>query len=210
MHEILLVSAVITGVFAASCGCYLLRPDTHRYVSRETVLIYLIGLFLLSAGFHMELNGFFRDIWQTELLFISVLFFGALAASYGLYKQDVLVCVEMFRTERCIRPQYVLVKSLEILVVQVSLLLLALFVSREMDTTAPAIILLAIIALLTQLPRLLHVKRLWKAALFIGLTFLAVVSYHTYIHLGVFWPAAYLHALLYVFVWMGLADLSDE
>lgn len=209
MTSILLVSFIYVAVYGVDTIRFELLKDRYKYVSRETYFLFLSGILALFAVFHMELTRFFSHNTYTELAFLLAIFSVSLFSSLVMYKTQAHVCYIITRSERCLVPFYVFVRALDLLFQQLAFLLLAIAVSRVTDISYLGYIVYGIILALTQIPVVLSSDTLWKYTFIIGIVVLSAPFYYTYTILGLLWPAAVLHTLMHVFIWIGLANPTD-
>lgn len=210
METILLAAGLFVLVATADYIRYALQDHRYRYVSRETYILYILGIIATISLFHMELSSFFSGRWQTEVVFTLVAFVAPLISSFALQRNQVRVCLTILRTGKCFEPAYIFVKSKEVLFQQLLFLVLAVSVSREISHDFSAFLLYILIIAIIQIPLMLHVERFWKYLFGLGFIFIATIFYYTYIQLGMFWPAVYIHALFYAFIWLVLSDPTLE
>ncbi len=210
MEQILLAAGIFSFIFGLDYLRYLLFPATYRYVSYETYILYIIGVVATFVVFIDEISLFIGDRLHVELIYLFILFFTALGCSIAMKRHGVNICTTILRSYKCISPLYVLIKTKELLLQQTLFVVLAVGVSREIGTGFWAVLTFILVSLLVQIPIMLHVKHFWRY-LYLGIMgFASVIFFYTYVSLELFWPAMYVHAVIYTFIWLSLADPSDD
>ena len=210
MEQILLAAGIFVGVFSIDYLRFLLFPTTYRYVSYETYALYIVSFVASFIIFIDQITIFINDRLHVELTYLFILFFAALGSSLAMRRHGVNICTTILRSYKCISPLYVLIKTKEILLQQTLFVVLALAVSREIGTGFLGVVGFMLISLLIQIPIMLHVKHFWRYLYGGVMLFGSVIFFYTYVSLELFWPAVYVHAVIYTFIWLTLAEPSEN
>lgn len=206
MTTLLLAVFIYTAAFLYDYIRYIRNPDTYRYVSRGTYHLFVTGLVITALLFHVELLQYFNNHYIYEIVMILGGYILMLIASWAILHSGERVCNVVLRSERCITPRYIWIKTKETLFQQLLLLVIALEVSKLISSGFWAVITFMVIVGILQIPQLLHVERFWRY-LFIGvMPFIGAILYNCYIHMGYLWPALYVQALVYIFIWITFSD----
>ena len=189
---------------------YALSSSTYQYVSRETYLLYILAVMASLLLFLDEITAFIGQRFHVELFYLLLLFFVALFGSIAMKRQDIAICTRILRSYKCISPLYILVKSKEVLFQQIIFVMMALSVSREIGTGFYGVLTFILVSLVIHIPILLHVERFWRLTYGSVMVFASVIFFYTYVSLDLFWPAVYVHAIIYTFFWVSLAEPSTN
>lgn len=209
MTALLLAVSVYATVFMIDYLFYVKQGVGYQFVSRRTFGLFIGGQVLLVALFWLNLEPYFAN-WQTELVFLSVLTFVLTVFAQILVKEGLLVCQVTSRTERCLTSPYVLVKGAEIVFQQLCYLVIALLVVDLIGFGLLGFLLYTQVLLIMHTPVILSCNKAVAYKLTLGLGLLAAPLLYVFIELQYFFPAVYLHTLLYVFYWATFADFEPQ
>ena len=182
--------------------------NRYSYVSYGTFWQFFTAVLALVYLFHMELKQYFSVNFGSEVFFLLFAYFFGLILSSLLYRHKERVCYQIGRAYKCLVPLYIAVKAKDLLFQQFSYLILAIFISREIGFGFDAALAYTLMLLVINIPVVIGATKIWKQYILFGSVILAIPFFYTYTKLGLFWPAMYLHAILYVFIW--LTALDDE
>ncbi len=209
MTEILMVCGLYVFVYSFDYFRLWCNETRYKYVSYGTFWQFFGAILTLLYLFHMELDQYFSQNFASESFFLLFAYFFGLILSTCLYQTKERVCYQIGRAYKCLVPLYIAVKAKDLLFQQLCYLLLAIFVSREIGFGFDAALSYVVMLLIINIPMVIGATVDWKRYVLIGSALLAIPFFYTYTKLGLFWPAMYLHAILYVFVWITALDAED-
>ena len=209
MIELFIAVAIYLVVFGIDYMFYAKQKGFYEYVSRRTYLLFMSGQFLVIYLFYDQFKPFIES-WSTELTFMSV-FAGLLVFfTYQMTHDRVYVCDISSRTMRCLTPGYVLVKGSEIVFQQLVYLAIALSLTSlfgiDFFTYIVYIGLLLLIHIIVILGNIKYVAQL----LTFGLFAITAPTLYVFTELQLFWPAVYIHGIMYIFYWLMYADFDVQ
>lgn len=209
MLDILLAVLVFTVVFLTDYLFYVKQKSAYNYVSLRTYALFLLGQGVLIAIFFDKLHPYFQHL-KAETVFLTVLLLVMVLFAHILMKDRLLVCHIMSRTERCLTPGYVMVKGAEIVFQQLTYLVIALTLVEIMDYTILTFIAFIQILLIMHTPVIISSSKNVISRLTFGIGVIAAPILYVFISVGYFFPAVYLHGIMYVFYWVTFADFEDN
>lgn len=209
MFELLTVVFIYTLVFGADYLWYREQPETYQYVSRRTYTLFLIGVFPVIYLFYDQLEAFYAHIW-TEVWLTALLLCVMLLFSYALTREKLLVCHTSSRSERCLTPGYVLVKGKELLFQQVCYAGIALALYGLMGATLWSYIAYVLILIIMHTTIILSLNHDAAFRLTAGIAVIAAPLFYTFTEINHFWPALYLHTIVYIPLWLVLANWEGK
>lgn len=207
MLTLLYAVALYVIVFGMDYLFYVKQGDQYNYVSRRTYLLFTAGQ-LLTIWLFFGLFKPFLSSWLIELSFIGL--FAALLVLFThlLTKDKVYVCSVSSRTLRCLTPAYVLVKGSEIVFQQLVYLVIAFSLIELLGLNALTYLVYIVILFLTHIIVILGGGQSVVKTLTFGLIVIAAPVFYIFTEIGIFWPAVYLHSIMYVFYWLTFADFD--
>lgn len=209
MLSLLGVVIVYTFVFGVDYLRYRSNPLTYQYVSRRTYLLFLVGILPIIYLFYTDFESFFEHIY-TEIALISLLLAMMLLFSYLLSRERLLVCHTSSRTERCLTAGYVLTKGKEIMFQQFCYAGVAFSLVTLLGSGFWTYVGYIVILLIMHTPVILSMNVSAASRLTLGILVMAAPLFYIFIEVQHFWPSMYLHALLYVFLWLTFADWEGK
>jgi hypothetical protein len=209
MFSLLLAVFIYTVAFGIDYLFYVKQKSTYNYVSRRTFCIFISAQLVTIYAFYPMFKPFLAHI-GSELLFMGVLTTLLLFFTYSLVTDRILVCNISSRTERCLTPGYVLVKGSEVVLQQILYLAVALSLAPLFTSGVYAYIIFILILLIMHTTLVLSCGRNVTKRLTFGLLVISAPIFYVFTELQAFWPAVYLHSLMYVFYWLTFADFDIE
>jgi hypothetical protein len=209
MFSLLLAVFVYAAVFVADYVFYVKQKEAYEFVSRRAFALFIGGQILLIMLFWQYLKPYFEHI-HTELVFLTVLTAVLSIFTHVLVREKLLVCHVTSRTERCLTPGYVFVKGSEIVFQQLTYLIIALAVVELIGYNLLAFILYIQVLIIMHTPVILSCNKEVAYKLTFGIAIIAAPVLYVFIDLQYFFPAVYLHSLLYVFYWATFADFDAK
>jgi hypothetical protein len=201
MINLVLVTLIFLTFFGLDYWWYKKDKQHYQYVSRRTYLLFIVGQISLVAVFYASFEPFLQTV-LTEIVLISTLNIFFLLFSYILSREKLLVCHYSSRTERCLTPYYVQVKGTEIVLQQLAYAVIAYEIVQILNTGWVAYLTYVALLLVIHTPLVLSTNPPAFQRLTFGILAISAPIYYIYTELNVFWPAIYLHVLLYVFLWL--------
>jgi len=209
MTTLLLAVLLYVVVFGIDYLFYVKHKDAYNYVSRRTYALFMLGQFAAIWLFYDLLKPFLVHL-PLEFVMISV-FAGLLFIfTYLLTKERVFVCSLSSRTLRCLTPYYVFVKGGEIVFQQTIYLAIALSLTSLLGLHFFTYLAYVVILLVTHTVVIIGGGQSVVKSLTFGLFAISVPIFYIFTSVEVFWPAVYLHGLMYVFYWITFADFDVE
>jgi len=205
MFELFTAVSVYIVVFGIDYLFYLKQKHNYNYVSRRTFLLFVSGQIVVIWLFFGEFQPFIENIY-TELVFIGILVGVLLSFSYLVSRERTTIRTKMSRTDRNFTPGYVLVKGTDILFQQTAYAAIALSLVGILGLNITTFIGFLVILVIIHTPIILGTNRQVLYTLTLGLMVFSVPFLYTYSVLMLFWPAVYIHALAYTFMWMAFAE----
>ncbi len=209
MINILVAVFIYAVVFLADYLFYVKRPASYRYTSLLNFFLFVGGQITLFLVFFDTLKPFFLH-YKSEFFYLACLLVASLVFSRELIKDKLFVCHLTSRTERCLTPSYVAVKGMEIGFQQLTYLVIALSLVKILGFNILAFIAFIQILLIMHTPIIISCNKQVVSRLTFGIGVLAAPILYIFIEIGYFFPAVYLHALMYVFYWVTFADFQAE
>jgi hypothetical protein len=209
MVTLLLAVALYVLVFGIDYLFYVKQQDAYNYVSRRTISLFLIGQLTATWLFYDLFEPFLSHL-PLESVMISVFAVLLFLFTYLLTRERVFVCSMSSRTLRCLTPYYVFVKGAEILFQQTIYLAIALSLTSLLGINFLTYLTYLIILLLAHIVVIIGGGQSVIKSLTFGLFSISVPIFYIFTSLEVFWPAIYLHGLMYVFYWITIADFDVE
>lgn len=209
MSNILIVVLIYVLVHGTDYLFYMKQKEAYNYVSRRTYALYIVGQIALISTFWAYYKAFFEHI-ADELAALAILLGVLLFFTYQLVREQLLVCHVTSRTERCLTPKYVLIKGSEIVFQQLCYLAIALFLVEQVGYNILTFLAFLLILLIMHVPVVLSCTTHVSKHLTFGIAIISAPILYIYIELGYFFPAVYLHTLLYVFYWVAFADFNPD
>lgn len=207
MVELLLAVFLYVVVFGIDYLFYVKQKDAYNYVSRRTYVLFMLGQFTAIWLFYDLFKPFLDDL-LLEFVMISI-FAGLLFIfAYLLTKDKILVCSLSSRTLRCLTPYYVFVKGAEIVFQQLIYLVIALSLASILGIHLLTYLVYIVILLVTHVVVILGGGQNVVKSLTFGLFAISVPIFYIFTSVEVFWPAVYLHGIMYVFYWVTFADFD--
>ena len=207
MFDLIVVVVIYTVVFGTDYLFYLKMGNMYNYVSRRTYILFTLGIIAVISTQFSYFQPYFNNL-TTEIgaLLVITVFMTAIAAVFN--SQSNLICNTASRTERCLTPGYVWVKGADLVFQQVSYLTIGLVLVSLLGGGLSAYVSFIVILTIIHTPVVLSTNKEIKYLLTIGVAIFSIPFLYTYTTLGLFWPALYIHALAYVFIWMAFADMD--
>lgn len=209
MTELLYAVLLYVVVFGIDYLFYVKQKDTYNYVSRRTYVLFMLGQFATVWLFYDPFKPFLLH-FPLEFVMISV-FAGLLFLfTYLLTRERVFVCSMSSRTLRCLTPYYVFVKGAEIVFQQMIYLAIALSLTSLLGIHFLTYIAYIVILLVIHIVVILGGGQSVVKSLTFGLFAISVPIFYIFTEHGVFWPAVYIHGIMYVFYWLLFANFDVE
>lgn len=209
MTPLLLVVGIYIAVYGTDYLFYVTQRNQYAYVSRRTYAIFIVGQIALVAGFFAYFEPFVAN-FATELTAIALILAVILLFSASFHVERLLVCNTASRTERCLTPGYVFVRGADIIFQQITYLLIALMIQNMFTTGIWPYLLYTVILVIMHTPVVLSMNKHLMWLYTGGIAVLATPFYYIHTELTLFWPAVYLHTLIYVFLWLAFADMEGR
>lgn len=202
---LLTLVAIFSAVFLIDYAVYAHNPAQYSYVSRRTLLLFLGGkVFVVWYFWDVFLN--FSSNWTSEIICIAILWSLLMLFTALLSRERQRVCHTESRSERCLTPMYVLVKGEEIGFQQVVYLGVALSLIPLFGTGFWAYSAYTFVLLIMHSPVVYSMNTAAMTRLTFGLCAISAPIFYSFTELQLLWPAIYLHAIMYVFLWLTFAD----
>lgn len=207
---IMLLTAVLVYalVFTTDYAFYVKQGAAYRYVSWQTWILITVGQITLLTLFFSTFLDFFSHLYN-EILFLSLLTVVLFSFTYILVKEGLIVSHETSRTERSLTHWYVIVKGAEIVFQQMVYLLIALALVDLVGVFWYTYILYILILSIVHAPVIFGTNKEVSQRLSFGLAAIAAPCFYVFTEIGYFFPAVYLHCLMYVFFWLTFADFDQ-
>ena len=209
MTGLLVVVAIFTAVLGIDYLFYLKEGTSYEYVSRRTSLLFILGQIVLMCQFWDYFKPFVANA-ATELTFIAIQLFMILLFSAALMREKLLVCHTSSRTERCLTPGYVFTKGPELMFQQMAYLVAGLSLVEILGLHFYTYVAFAAVLLIMHTPVILSMNKPAAKRLTLGIFAISGPILYSFTAFHVFWPALYVHALLYVFLWLTFADWEGK
>lgn len=207
MTMVLLAIIVYAAIFLADYMFYVKHGVSYRYVSRRTWCLFTVGQILILAIFFKPFGPFLQHIY-VELGFLALLTILISLFTYILTKEQEPVCFISSRTEHCLNPEYVFVKGTEIVFQQLTYCAMALsllsLLGNYWYTYIIFVFLLIAVHTVVVIGSDINIRKI----LTFGIAVIAAPCMYIFIEIGWFFPAVYLHSLMYVFYWLTFADFD--
>lgn len=197
--------AVYGLIFGLDYLLYKSNKTQYKYVSRRTYGLFLGGQMLMLGLFWSYYRPFF-DNFATEAAAVVMLLFFVIFFSSVLSREKLMVCHFYSRTERCLTPHYVLVKGADIVFQQLVYLVIAISLAEMIGVSWVVYVIYTAILAAIHLPVVLSANTETIKLFSFGLFTISAPIFYVYNELGLFWPAIYLHSLLYIFHWLMNGD----
>lgn len=207
MISLLIAVFVYACVYTADYLFYMKQGEKYAYVSRRTYALLILGQLTLILLFFPYYKLFFEHI-GTEIAMIGVFLAVMLGVTSLFHVNHHLICHGISRTERCLTPGYVAVRGADILFQQLAYLVIALVIKDMFGLSLSSYLLFTVILVIIHTPVVLSSNKMWFYLLTVGMAILSVPFFYIYSHLELFWPAIYVHSLVYVFMWLTFADME--
>lgn len=206
---ITLLSAVLVYVvvFGIDYLFYVKHKDTYKYISLRTYMLFVAGQVAVIGIFYKQLAPFLV-YWQSEVAFLSIFTAFLLLFTYVLIRDQLHICSMSSRSLRCLTPWYVLVKGAEIVFQQLIYLVIALTLTSLLGLHFYTYIAYMLILLIIHVVVIIGGGQSVVRSLTFGLFAISVPIFYLYTEMQVFWPAVYLHSIMYVFYWLTIADFD--
>lgn len=206
MYTALAAAILYLGIYGLEWLLEKVKKARIKYVSWETVLLFGLGITLIFNTFPETVKV--AEIYSfTELFAGSILLFGLLLVAFLFHVEHERICTIGGRVEQCMSEAFVIIKGIEIHFQQ----LVYLVVAVHLPTFAFAILqylLFLGIVFMVHLPVLLRVNRATSTYFAWGSLLISVPIYYIHTEIGQFWPAIYIHTLLYVFYWLVFSNIG--
>jgi len=204
-----LLSAVILYVFVFGIDYlfYVKQKEYYNYTSVRTYLLFMLGQITVLWLFYDLLKPFLTN-WPVELATISFFAGLLLLFTYTLTHDRIYVCSMSSRTLRCLTPLYVVVKGSEIVFQEMMYLVIALLLASLLGSGFLTYVAFVLVLLTMHVVVILGGQQKVIKSLTFGLLAISVPIFYIFTHLGVFWPAVYLHGIMYVFYWLTFANFD--
>lgn len=207
MNTILLASLVYIVTFGLDYLFYVKLKSTYNYVSRRTYVLFIIAQ-ATSAALFLPYYQPFLEHFVTEVVMLAIITLFLYIFSYALIRDRLKICSMSSRSLRCLSPGYVLVKGAEIVFQQLIYAIIAFSLVEYIGLHFYTYIAFVLILLSIHVAAIVGGKQQVVKSLTLGLALISVPSFYIYTEIGHFWPAIYLHSLLYVFYWLIIADFD--
>lgn len=207
MITILLAVLLYVIVFGIDYLFYVKQKSVYEYVSRRTYGLFILGQLLVVGLFYDVFEPFFTYL-RLELIMLAIFSGLVCIFTYVLTREKTLVCSMNSRTLRCLTPNYVFVKGAEIMFQQLVYLVIAVSLASLLGIHSATYLLYIVILLVTHIVVTLGSGQAVVKSLTFGLFILAAPVFYIFTSVEAFWPAVYLHGLLYVFYWITFADFD--
>ncbi len=196
-------------VFGADYLFYVKQEKSYKYISVQTYILFVIGQLAAIFLFYNEITSFFVH-WQSEVVFLLIFTAFLLLFTYVLMRDRLYVCSMSSRSLRCLTPWYVLVKGAEIVFQQLIYLMVALTLASLLGVHFYTYVAYILILLIMHIVVILGGGQSVVKSLTFGLFAISAPIFYVYTEMGVFWPAVYLHGVMYVFYWLTIADFDGS
>ena len=209
MLELLYAVLLYVVVFGIDYLFYVKQKDSYNYVSRRTYALFMLGQFAAIWLFYDLFQPFLIHL-PMEFVMISV-FAGLLFIfTYQLTRERVFVCSMSSRSLRCLTPYYVFVKGAEIVFQQTIYLAIALSLASLLGIHVLTYVAYMVILLITHIVVILGGGQSVVRSLTFGLFAITAPIFYIFIEYELFWPAVYIHGIMYVFYWLTIADFDVQ
>lgn len=196
-------------VFGADYLFYVKRKSAYSYVSRRTYALFIGGQVAAVGIFYPLYKPFLMHLW-TEVTLLAILLCVLFIFTYALVRDRLYVCSNGSRTLRCLTPYYVCVKGAEIVFQQLIYVAIALSLADVFGVHFYTYLMYMVVLLLTHIVVILGGGQAVVKSLTLGLALISVPIFYVFTQMELFWPAVYLHSIMYVFYWLALADFDVE
>ena len=209
MTNLLLAVLLYVVVFGIDYLFYVKQKDAYNYVSRRTYVLFMTGQCIIIWLFYSLFQPF---LLYLPLEFVMIFVFAGLLFlfTYLLTRERMFVCSMSSRTLRCLTPDYVFVKGAEIVFQQMIYLVIALSLTSLLGIHFLTYIAYMIILLVTHTVVILGGGQSVVKSLTFGLFAISAPIFYIFTSVELFWPAVYLHGIMYVFYWITFADFDIE
>lgn len=209
MTGVLLAVIVYFGVFFPDYWFYTRHKTNYNYVSLRTAGLFILGIFtiaLLNIGeFRLYFNDFLAEFSLVLALFAALLLLTRyfVVKGYQLYYQNRSLSYRL-------TAKYVAIKSLEITFQQITFLAITLIIVQKVGTSIFALMLIMQVILMMHSPLIMSINKNALYATTYGLAMLSSPLLFMFVSTSSFYPAIYIHAILYVLFWTIIGDLEEQ
>lgn len=207
MNTILLASLVYVVTFGLDYLFYVKLKSAYNYVSRRTYVLFIIAQ-ATSAVLFLPYYQPFLEHFVTEVVMLAIITLFLYVFAYALIRDRLKICSMSSRSLRCLSPGYVFVKGSEIVFQQLIYAAIAFSLVQHIGLHFYTYVAFVLILLSIHVAAIIGGKQQVVKSLTLGLALISIPSFYIYTEIGHFWPAIYLHSLLYVFYWLVIADFD--
>tara|TARA_B100000745_G_scaffold299981_1_gene252278 strand:+ start:907 stop:1584 length:678 start_codon:yes stop_codon:yes gene_type:complete len=207
MEQLLSAVLLYVVVFGADYLFYVKLKDAYSYVSRRTHILFVAAQ-IAALWYFFPVFKPYTTKFVAEVTLLGVLVFVLFGFAYALVRDRLYVCKNGTRTLRCLTPYYVWVKGSEIVFQELIYLVIALSLVTLMGVHFYTYLTFVIVLLIIHAVVILGGGQRVKKSLTFGLVVISVPIFYVFVEMQLFWPAVYLHAIMYVFYWLTFADFD--
>lgn len=207
MIDVLLAVLIFTAVFLVDYLFYVKQRARYKYVTLHNYFLFIGGQLAILLVFFDKLLPYFLH-FRLEFFYLTLLMIATVGFTYTLVKDHMFVCHITSRTECCLTPGYVFVKGAEIVFQQLTYLVIALTLVEVMGFTILTFIAFIQILLIMHTPVIISCNKPVVSRLTFGIGVIAAPILYIFVEVGYFFPAVYLHTLMYIFYWLTFADFE--
>lgn len=207
MEQLLSAVFLYVVVFGADYLFYVKQKESYRYVSRRTHILFIVAQIATIWYFYPVFKPYLADFY-TEIAFLFVLVTLLFCFAYALVRDSLYVCQNSTRTLRCLTPYYVWVKGAEIVFQELIYLVIALSLVTLMGVHFYTYLAFIIVLLIMHVVVILGGGQSVIKSLTFGLLVISVPIFYIFTQMQLFWPAVYLHSIMYVFYWLIFANFD--
>lgn len=205
MIAVVCAIALYLAVYLTDYAFYRTLKADYKYVSRRTYFLLLIGQIAAITLFFNTYSIFWDQIW-VELVLLSIVWLVLMGSVRLFYVEHYPICAIGSRTDRCLSPGYIAVKGADIVFQQLIFAAIALNLVATYGANEYAYISYIFILTLVHAPIIFGTSALTAQILTFGVAIMAAPVLYIFTDLGLFWPAVYLHVLLFFFYWVTFSD----
>lgn len=207
METLLIPIAIYLGIYAIEWIVWHVKKGQISYVSWETLLTFLIGIVVLIYIFNDIVSK--KQFLSLNEALPTLLLFGALSAAiYTFHVEHRRICTIGGRVEACISEYYLTIKAVEIVFQQlIYLIIVTELLSLPVDLVYKYLFFVLIVVFL-HIPVYLRVSTEKGKFFAVGSLLISVPIFYVFSSFELFWPALYVHALLYVFYGLIFSNLG--
>lgn len=207
MEQLLSASLLYVLIFGIDYLFYIHLKERYQYVSRRTWILFIFAQGIALWYFAPFFKPYFTNI-ITEVTLLGVLVGLLYLFAYALMRDNLYICQDSTRTLRCLTPFYVWVKGGEIVFQELIYLVIAYSLTSLLGLNLASYISFVIVLMIIHVVVILGGGQRVVKSLTFGLAGISVPIFYIFVEMQLFWPAVYLHAIMYVFYWLVFADFD--